>query len=154
MNKLMVGSIAMFLLAGCGAEGEGPSEPGPITSVGAIAGTWHQTSSAPWYIQIFEDGTMNGSSTRENVEDRPTATHKLWFEGGQLFLESTSLSPGCEENTVGIYEVYALENGNLQFVAIEDECAPRQTSLYGRPDDGITREYEPVPSDSGIIREY
>ena len=149
MNKLMVGSIAiaMFLLAGCGAAGEGPPEPGPITSVEGIVGrAWHLTSGSPWYIQFFEDGNMNQSSTRELVEDQPEAIDKFWFEGGQLFLETTSLSSTtCDENIVGIYEVHLLENGNIQFVAIEDECALRRTTLAGRPDDGITREYEPVP---------
>ncbi|MFQ5962309.1 MAG: hypothetical protein ACE5MG_13025, partial [Candidatus Methylomirabilales bacterium] len=62
-----------------------------------------------------------------------------------LFQETTSLGGGCEENIVGVYELYLLENGNIQFVAIEDECAMRETEQAGRPDDGITREYEPVP---------
>lgn len=148
MNKLVAGSIAiaMFLLAGCGAAGEGPPEPGPITSVEAIVGTWQRTSGSPSHIQFFEDGNMNGSSSRENVEDHPEITDKFWFEGRQLFLETTSLNGGCEENIVGIYEVNLLENGNLQFVAAtEDECAGRVTILAGRPDEGITREWEPVP---------
>ena len=146
MNKLLAGSIAiaMFLIAGCGTAGEGPPEPGPITSVGAIVGTWQRTSGDSHYIQFFEDGKRNGSSTLENVEDQPIVTDKFWFEGGQLFLEATSLGV-CDLNIVGIYEVELLENGNIQFVAIEDECAIRATSLYGRPDDGIIREYEPVP---------
>jgi len=149
MNKLMVGStaIAVFLLAGCGAAGEGPPEPGPITSVEAIVGrAWHRTTTDPWYIQFFEDGTMNSSSNRELLEDQPVITDKFWFEGGQLFIETTSTSSDlCEANIVGNYEVHLLENGNLQFVAIEDECAIRATFLAGRPDDGIIREYEPVP---------
>jgi len=146
MNKLMAGSIAiaMLLLAGCGAAGEGPPEPGPIASVEAIVGIWHRTSGEPWYIQFSEDGNMNTASTPENTEDRPRDTDKFWFEGGQLFLEMTSVSSTlCEANIVGIYEVHLLENGNIQFVAIEDECVPRATTLSGR--EGLTKEYEPVP---------
>ncbi len=144
MNKLMVGSIAiaMLLIAGCGTAGEGPPEPGPITSVEAIVGTWQRTSGSPWHIQFFEDGNMNSSGNPELVEDRPRDTDKFWFEGGQLFLETTSLG-ACDENIVGTYEVHLLENGNIQFVAIEDECAIRASSLFGR--EGLTREYEPVP---------
>ena len=84
------------------------------------------------------------ASTPENTEDRPIVTDKFWFEGGQLFLETTSVgAAACEENLVGIYEVNLLENGSIQFVAIEDECVVQATTLSGR--EGLTREYEPVP---------
>ena len=58
------------------------------------------------------------------------------------------VSPGrgvCDENMVTIYEVHLLENGNIQFVAIEEECVYRASVLACRPDNGITREYETVP---------
>ncbi len=146
MNKLMVGSIAiaMFLLAGCGAAGEGPTEPGPIISVEAIVGTWQRTSGGIRYLQFREDGTTHSSRSLEAViEGHGQTQWKYRIEGTQLILEETL--GVCEENPTGIYEVHLLENGNLQFVSVEDECPSRVSFLAGRPDEGITREYEPVP---------
>ena len=146
MNKLMAGSIAiaMFLVAGCGTAGEGPPESGLITSVEAIVGVWHRTSGGSRYIQFFEDGTAHTSEGLEAViEGHGQTQWKNRFGGTQLIIEETL--GNCDENPTGIYEVHLLESGNLQFVSIEDECASRVSFLAGRPDDGITREYEPVP---------
>jgi hypothetical protein len=145
MNKLLAGSIAiaMFLIAGCGARG-----PKLASSAEDIAGTtWFSNFGGPLYIQFFEDGTMRGSSNRELVEDHPQAITKFWFEGTQLFFEATHQG-GCDEDApdaVGIYEVHLLENGNLRFVASEDECAGRATRFQGLVDGEITSEWEPVP---------
>jgi len=146
MNKLMVGSIAIavFLLAGCGSAGEGPAEPGPITSVGAIVGTWHRTSGAQWYAAFNEDGTVNFAETLEIVaDDRGHHKNKYRFEGTQLIIEGRHHCAD-ESQLIGMYEVHLLENGNLKFLAIEEDCAGRETALAGRPD-GTTREYEPIP---------
>ena len=43
----------------------------------------------------------------------------------------------CGDNPDVIYEIHLLENGNLEFVAIEDTCAVRLT--------GWTVEWAPVP---------
>jgi len=142
MNKLLAGSIAiaMFLIAGCGARG-----PKSASSAEDIAGTtWFSNFGGPLYFQFFEDGTMRASSNRELVEDHPQGISKFWFEGTQLFLESTHQGH-CDEDAVGIYEVHLLENGNLRFVASEDECAGRATRFQGLVDGEITSEWEPVP---------
>ena len=65
---------------------------------------------------------------------------EFWFEGTQLFLQA---SVGCDVgNPIGIYEVELLENGNLKFTVIEDECATRVSAITGAL---IEREWEPVP---------
>ena len=140
MNKLMVGSlaIAMFLLAGCGAAGEGPPEPGPITSVGAIVGAWQRTSGSPSYIAFHEDGTVGFSAALEVVVDgRGHHVNKYWFEGTQLIIEGNHHCAD-ESQEIGMYEVDLLENGNLKFLTIEEDCALRGTLLAGRADGGIT----------------
>ena len=43
---------------------------------------------------------------------------------------------------IGIYEVELLENGNLKFTVIEDECATRAAYLEGAL---IEAEWEPIP---------
>ena len=147
MNKLMAGSIAiaMFLLASCGAAGEGPPEPGPITSAEAIVRAWQRTSGVTLYIAFDEDGTFNVSGFLDAVIDgRGHHTNKYWFEGTQLIMEG-SYHCADESQQIGMYEVDLLENGNLKFLTIEEDCAGRESELAGRIDEGITREYEPVP---------
>ena len=143
MNNLMAGSsaIATFLLAGCGARG-----PKVASSAEDIIGAWHRTSGGAWYIAFHEDGTLNGSAGLEAVvEGRGMVEWTYRFEGTQLIVEGNI--EDCEEDSqrIGIYEVQLLENGNFRLLSIEDECAFRLGRLAGRPDEGITREYEPVP---------
>jgi len=134
MNKRMVSSvaIALFLLAGCAASG-----PKLASSFEDIAGTWHSiTSSAE--IQFNEDGTVR----RRTAEQTP-GDAGFRFEGTRLILTEI---PGRNcyliEAPIGIYEVELLENGNLKFTAIEDECATRLNYLEGAL---IEAEWEPVP---------
>jgi len=134
MNKRMVSSvaIALFLLAGCAASG-----PKLASSFEDIAGTWHSiTSSAE--IQFNEDGTVRRRTAEQTPDDAG-----FRFEGTRLILTDTPGS-GCTliGAEIGIYEVELLENGNLKFTAIEDECATRLNYLEGAL---IEAEWEPVP---------
>ena len=135
MNKRMVSSvaIALFLLAGCAASG-----PKLASSFEDIAGTWHSiTSSAE--IQFNEDGTVR----RRTAEQTPEDDAGFRFEGTRLILTDTP-GRGCTliGAEIGIYEVELLENGNLKFATIEDECATRLNYLEGAL---IEAEWEPVP---------
>ena len=47
------------------------------------------------------------------------------FEGTKIFVTEPKAS-SC--NPDAIYEIHLLENGNLEFVAIEDPCAIRLTT--------------------------
>ena len=141
MTKVIITlmAIGLFVLAGCGASG-----PKKADSVEDIGGTWRRTSGGLWYIAFHEDGTINGSAYLEAVvEGRGHDEWKYRFLGTQLIMQGSG--GHCEDNQIGIFEVHLLENGNLKFFTIEDECASRAGQLAGRPDDGITREYEPVP---------
>ena len=125
------------------------SEPEATEIAVNIVGIWHRTTSDPVYLQFLEGGTSNWADSLETVIEGLGTQWNYRVEGTQLFLEETigmcsGHSRGAEALT-GSYEVHLLENGNLQFVVIEDECRGRVTFLYGRPDDGITREFEPVP---------
>ena len=123
-----------------------------------IVGIWHRISSDPMYMRFLEDGTMNFAESPEKVSEGLGDQWKYRVEGTQFFVEE--IRGQCEtrddvvqplpENrppaSTGSYQVHLLGNGNLRFVVIEDECRQRTTFLYGRPDDGITREWEPVSS--------
>ena len=54
-----------------------------------------------------------------------------------MFLHQIKGSPCADDNPDATYEIHLLENGNLQFVAIEDKCAFRSGSL--------SVEYAPAP---------
>jgi hypothetical protein len=126
-------AVGLLLLAACGTDDE--AEPGPITSFEDIAGTYQFQGTAPWFFHFFEDGTLHGSSNRDLVEDRPSLIMETRFEGTKVFMTETK--GRChEDDPNAIYEIHLLENGNLQFVAIEDTCAASTLN---------NTEYAPVP---------
>ena len=133
ITSLMV--VGLLVLAACSTGGE--AEPGPVTSFEDIAGTTyeHQGVGVPGYFHFFEDGTIHFSNNRDLVEDRPQIIRETRFEGTTVFVTETE-GP-CDDNPDAIYEIHLLENGNLEFVAIEDKCAIR--SSY------VTVEWAPVP---------
>ena len=135
MNKLVASStaIALFLLAGCAASG-----PKLANSAEDIAGTWHSTTDSG-EMQFNEDGTLIFLPVTVN----PFAV-EFRFEGTRLFSEGYPPGFLCVQlgAEIVIYEVELLENGNLKFTVIEDECPIRVTYFTGAL---IEREWEPVP---------
>jgi len=135
MNKLVTSSIAiaLFLLAGCAASG-----PKLASSAEDIAGTWHSTTDSG-VLQFNEDGTALGDPAAVNPNPA-----EFRFEGTRYFVTNTGQGNACTQlgADTGIYEVELLENGNLKFTVIEDECAIRVSVLSGAL---IEREWEPVP---------
>jgi len=135
MNKLVTSStaIALFLLAGCAASG-----PKLASSPEDIVGTWQSTTSS-LEIQFNEDGTA-----RVQSGDGSANTAEFRFEGTRFFAIDSGQGNQCVQlgAETGIYEVELLENGNLKFTVIEDECPVRVNNLTGAL---IEREWEPVP---------
>ena len=134
MNKLVASSIAiaLFLLAGCAASG-----PKLASSAADIVGTWQSTTSSV-EIQFNEDGT-----SRIKFAQGTDFTREFRFEGTRFF-HTDIPNGGCAQlgAETGIYEVELLENGNLKFTVIEDECLVRVNYYAGRL---IEVEFEPVP---------
>ncbi len=135
MNKKLASSIviALFLLAGCATSG-----PRLASSAEDIAGTWHSTVSSV-EVQFNEDGTGHarvGSGSSFDGEFR--------FEGTRIIWKTLDQGNDCVRigAETGIYEVELLENGNLKYIVIEDECLVRVNYLAGRL---IEVEWEPVP---------
>lgn len=120
-------------------------QPGPITSFEDIAGTIYrgQGGGLQQYMYFIEDGTMNVSTNPDLVADRASDVYTTRFDGTQVFITMTgSRCPQPDQG--GTYEIHLLENGNLQFVAIdEDPCALRSSFLQqsldrdGVPDGGF-----------------
>jgi hypothetical protein len=125
---LRVRSLAVLILAiavAATACSTAEVEPGPITSFEDIVGTTYerQGPGPQIYLQFFEDGTYHTSSSRDLVEERPETATATRFEGTKIFFEETK--GFCRDNPDAIYEIHLLENGNVEFVAIEDPCAFR-----------------------------
>ena len=140
ITSLMV--VGLLVLAACGTEGE--VQPGPITSFDDIAGTPYKRGPSvghdlyvahDLYVQFSEDGTLNISTIRDLVEDHPIGIYETRFEGTKIFMTETEGI--CDDNPEVIYEIHLLENGNLEFVAIEDLCTHRSPEFQA--------EWEPVP---------
>ena len=125
-------AVGLLLLAACGPGGA--VEPGPITSFEDIAGTTYERQGIgpPGFIHFFEDGTFHGSSNRDLVED-PGAPQRFIvetrFEGTKVFLKDVKGDCLPDDNAEATYEIHLLENGNLQFVLIEDTCAARSSGF-------------------------
>ncbi len=132
MNKQRASSIviALFLLAGCAASG-----PKLASSAEDIAGTWQSTIGSP-EAHFNEDGTL-----RVEFEGNAHANGEYWFEGTRFFIKKP-FGNECFNAETGIYEVELLENGNLNFTVIDDECMIMVNLWAGRL---IDAEWEPVP---------
>ena len=124
--SLMV--VGLLVLAACGTGGE----PGPVSSLEDFAGTTYENrgTGAQFYLHILEDGTLHLSSNRDLVVDRPQIIDETRFEGTKVFLKNTK-GVCVDEDAIAdaTYEIHLLENGNLQFVAIEDKCVARSSFL-------------------------
>ena len=131
-------AVGLLVVAACGTGGE--VEPGPVSSLEDFAGTYENVGSVgQFYLHILEDGTVHFSSNRDLVEDRPEIIDETRFEGTKVFLNE--IKGTCvDEDAIAdaIYEIHLLENGNLQFVEIEDTCLARSIPLS-------VDEYAPVP---------
>ncbi len=149
---LVIGAAAAILtLTGDGGDdvvAASPTTPGPVTSFADIAGTtYERQGNEPRYLVFLVDGTMNSSSTPDLVVDRPSDVYTTRFDGTQVFITSPPNSRCPQPDQGGTYEIHLLENGNLQFVAIdEDPCAQRSSFLQALDRDGVSAGgWGPIP---------
>ncbi len=134
---ILVGLLA-FLSGGETDVAEGEIEPGPVSSFQAIAGTYQRLGpGGQWYVQFFQDGAIHLSTNRDLVEDRPAEIYETRFEGTKVFI-TTNGSMCSQPDQGGTYEIRVLEDGNLHFVAVdEDTCGGRSGVL--------NTDWAPVP---------
>ncbi len=142
MKKFMpyLAAIGLLLVVGCGSPG-----PEVAASLEDVVGTWQGIQGGGGFMQIEADGDWSVAVDLDDLEDGPRITSEVRFEGTQFFITDIANDFGVGEicaNT-GIYEVQLLADGNLKFVAIEDECEVRSNALQGA--EGIDVEWKPVP---------
>jgi hypothetical protein len=130
---IIAAGVVIGLLGGSSDEPDvGSLTPGPITPVTSyedIAGTYRNDGGAYYFaLHIFEDGTWHVSTQGPLlVEDYPQEAYETRFEATKVFVTETQ--GDCGDDTEAIYEIGRLENGNLQFVPIEDTCVTRSRTM-------------------------
>jgi hypothetical protein len=104
------------------------------TSAEKIVGTWVRGT---YYIRFEKDGTFRQAHELDKLDSQPYAITSYLFEGTEMVITEVSVSgvPTCGKK-IGNYEIRFFESGNIQIVAIKDQCAPRTGDISG--------EYEPV----------
>jgi hypothetical protein len=131
MANIILRGCMLMLFVACGARATTLSQE-------SIVGTWFGVGSGE-YFQFNEDGTYTGLDNREAVATNPDVEGEYKFDGTRIVMTSI-VHPVCP-GTTGTYEVELLENGNLRFTVVEDECQVRTDVLQGR---GFTVEYTSV----------
>ncbi len=140
---LVIGAAAAILtLSGDGGDDvltDSPTTPGPITSFADIAGTIYQRqNTGPYFVYFFEDGTMNVSDNPDLVVDRPAAVSQTSFEDTKILI--TTANSFCDQpDQGGTYEVLVLGNGNLMFVAVDEDSCGRRSGNFSNT------EWVPIP---------
>lgn len=148
---LVIGAAAAILtLTGDGGDDvvAASPTPGPVTSFADIAGTtYERQGNEPRYLVFFEDGTFHSSSNPNLVVDRPSDVYTTRFDGTQVFITSPPSARCPQPDQGGTYEIYLLESGSVQFLAIdEDACAQRSSVLQALDRDGVSAGgFVPVP---------
>jgi len=117
--------ITLFLVTGCASSG-----PRLASNAEDIIGTFTSTGGAT-HARFDEDGTFRLGPSLMLVTNEPPIIPpgEYWFEGDQLHLKPAN-DPICDDIT-GVYEVWPLDNGSLNFIAIDDACEHRQNVMQG-----------------------
>lgn len=110
-------------------------EPILITNAADMVGIWLGTvAGEQGYVMYTEDGRYTVALTQDDLGIAPRVSGEYWFEDGAIHLrdlENAGHWVVCGAETIGVYEVVVLEDGNVQFQTVEDGCA----------EGGYTRNY-------------
>lgn len=122
-------------------------QPGPISSLEDIAGTYFRHGvGEPMYFLFLEDGTVQISSNLDLIVDRPMGVFATTFDQTKIFITNTRFRFRCTRPDLGgTYEIHVMPNGNLQFLAVdEDTCLGRSGMLLGKRFGITTAQFELV----------
>lgn len=113
-----------------------PTEaPAMITAADEIVGIWLGTlAGESGYVMYTPDGRYMVALSQDAVATAPRVTGEYWFEDNQIHLrdlENAGHWAECDPDTVGIYDVLDLGDGQIAFQMVKDSCG----------DSGFTRGY-------------
>lgn len=141
--KLDAKAVSVLFLFVIGALLVGCGSPSPVTveSAEELVGRWESECPDCTYTgrfqYFFEDGTYQLQPDREAFERRvelaPPAG-EFWFEGGRLYDRAGEYRGGwayydCQ--STGIYEIELLDEGEIVFTVVEDDCEERKGWFVG-----------------------
>ena len=109
-----------------------PPTPTPSITEEDLIGIWYGYGP----LQFNEDGTYRNARAITWLETAPDDVGQFRLEGTTLTFISSNDSPNCRGQS-GSYQVELTEQGQLQFVLIEDPCQPRVNRRAGRSWDRV-----------------
>ncbi len=115
-----------------------PRTPTPVlplvSSPKDLEGYWHATQNLGFYFHFLPDGTYKGDFYIDEVDESPDISGEYWVEDSQLHMKITWASEdfgnGCV-GILGIYQVQMQEDGNLNYMYVQDNCAGRRRGIVG-----------------------
>jgi hypothetical protein len=113
----------LFFISACGSKG-----PPLATSPEEIAGMY-AVSPGNTILRFDLDGKIVAAPSLTLARNPVADPGEFRFEGDQLILPTID-DPVCG-TTTAIYQVQLLEEGNLRFVAIGDDCEHRVNVFQG-----------------------
>ncbi len=117
-------------------EAPEPTEgPTLITSAEDVEGIWLGTVAGErGYVMYTADGRYLVAMSQDALATAPRVSGEYWFEDGQIHLrdlENAGHWTACDAETIGIYDVIDLGDGQMTFQMVDDSCG----------DTGFTRSY-------------
>lgn len=106
-----------------------------ITSPEAMVGIWLGTvAGESGYVMYTADGRFLVALSQDALVTAPLVSGEYWFEDGQIHLrdlENAGHWAECDPQTVGVYDVVDLGDGQVAFQLVDDQCG----------ESGFTRGY-------------
>lgn len=107
-------------------EPEPTQGPGLITSAEEMAGVWLGTvAGESGYVMYTADGRFLVALSQDALATAPRVSGEYWFEDSQIHLrdlENAGHWAECDSETVGVYDVVDLGDGQIEFQMIDDGC--------------------------------
>lgn len=146
-NLLYFLVIMLVLLAGCGGGSDeadsvvaAPTDPpatetdtpepteGPalIDSAEKMAGIWLGTRfGETGHVMYTADGEFRVAISRDALTTAPRVSGEYWFEDNHIHLrdlENVGHWAECDSETIGVYDVIDLGDGQIAFQLVDDDC--------------------------------
>jgi hypothetical protein len=100
----------------------------------ALLGTWSGAGGGGWMI-LRADGTFRGAFLRDeliNSQPDDTAHWKGTYQFADGEIQFQESSSRCQQEQVGVYRAYLLEDDTMRFELVEDECQIRINGILGQ----------------------
>jgi hypothetical protein len=98
-----------------------------ITTSDEMVGIWLGTvAGESGYVMYTADGRYLVALSRDALATAPRVSGEYWFEDDQIHvrdLENAGHWAACDSETVGVYDVLDLADGQIAFQMVEDGCS-------------------------------